>query len=62
MMFGDVILLGSNINVIKRSRDDLFDASNEVDVSVNVENSCKFMSRHQNAARNHNMKLVNGCF
>jgi hypothetical protein len=39
MISDDVILLSANINFIKRSRDDQFDASKEADASVNAENS-----------------------
>jgi hypothetical protein len=39
----------------------LIDASNEVGLTVNTEET-KYMPRHQNAGRNHNVKIANRSF
>jgi hypothetical protein len=51
-------LLGDNIIAIKKNMETLIEASKEVGLEVNTEET-KYMllSRHQNAGQNHNMKI-----
>jgi hypothetical protein len=53
----DVNLLGDNIDTINKNRETLFDASKEVALEVNVENT-KYMlvSRNRNAGQNRDIK------
>jgi hypothetical protein len=57
------ILLGDNIDTIKKNSETLTDASKEVGLEVNTEKT-KYMSlsRHQNAGQNRDSKRVNRCF
>jgi hypothetical protein len=58
---GDVNLLEGNICTVKENTGALFHASKEVSLEVNTENTkYMLMSRHQNAAQKHNIKIVNG--
>jgi hypothetical protein len=59
----DVNLLGDNVDAIKKNTRTLTDASKEVGLEVNAEET-KFMllSRHQNAGQNHDIKIGNRCF
>jgi hypothetical protein len=58
-----VIVLGDNIETIKKNAETLIDASKEVGLEVNAEKT-KYMLllRHQNAGQNHGIKIVNRCF
>jgi hypothetical protein len=54
-----VNLLVDNINIIKKSTENLTDASKEGGLEVNAE---KTESRHQNAVQNQNLKTANRSF
>jgi hypothetical protein len=58
-----VNLLGNNIEKIKNTHKILIDASKEVGLEVNKEET-KYMllSQHQNAGQNHDIKIGNRCF
>jgi hypothetical protein len=56
-------LLGGNIVTIKKTTEILIDASKEVGLEVNTEKTkYMFLSRHQNAGQNHDIKLANRYF
>jgi hypothetical protein len=59
----DVNLLGDNIDAVEKNTETLIDASKEVGLEVNTEKT-KYMllSRHQNAGKNHDIKIGNRCF
>jgi hypothetical protein len=59
----DVNLLGDNIDTVKRNTHILIEASKEIGLEVNTEKT-KYMllSCHQNAGRNHDIKIANRCF
>jgi hypothetical protein len=55
----DVNLLSDNIDAIKKNTETLIDASKEVGLEVNTEKTKYiFLFRHQNAGRNHDIKIV----
>jgi hypothetical protein len=55
--------LGDNIKYIKKDVEVLLDASKEVGLEVNAEKTKDMLlSRHQNARKIHNIKIVNWCF
>jgi hypothetical protein len=58
----DANLLGDNIDTIKKNTEALIDASKEVGLEVNAENT-KYMllSLHQNAGQNQDIKTANSC-
>jgi hypothetical protein len=57
----DVNLLGDNVDTIKRNTQT--DSGKEVDLEVNAEKTKYiFLSRHQNAGQNHDIKIGNRCF
>jgi hypothetical protein len=58
-----VILLGDNIDTMKKNTETLIDASKEVGLEINVEKT-KYMlvSRHQNVCRNRGIKIANRSF
>jgi hypothetical protein len=57
------MLMGDNIDIVKKNKETLIDASKEVGLEVNAENT-KYMllSRHQNADQNHNIKIGDRSF
>jgi hypothetical protein len=60
-----VNLLGDNIQVvtIEENTEGLIDASKEVGLEAKAEKTkCMFLSRHQNAGQNHDIKIVNRSF
>jgi hypothetical protein len=59
----DVNQHGNNIDIVKKNRELLSDASKEVGLEVNAEKT-KYMllSRHQNAGQNHDMKIATRSF
>jgi hypothetical protein len=59
----DVNIVGGNIDSIKKNREALLDASNEVGLEVNrVKTKYMFLSCYQKAAQNHSIKLANRSF
>jgi hypothetical protein len=58
-----VNLLEDNINTIKKDTEAPVDISKKVGLEVNTaETKCMLMSHHQNAGKNHNIKLINRAF
>jgi hypothetical protein len=57
LAYGDVNVLRDKVDTIKQTTETLIDASKEVGLEINVENS-KYMllSRHQNAGKNRHTK------
>jgi hypothetical protein len=48
---------------MKKNEETVIDASKEVGLEVNAENTkCMLLSRHQNAGQNHNIKIANRSF
>jgi hypothetical protein len=59
----DVNLLGDNIDTIKKCTGTLIDASKEVCLEVNAEETnYMLLSRYQNARKNHDIKIANRSF
>jgi hypothetical protein len=59
----DVNLLGDNIDTIKKNTQTLIDASKDVYLEVNTEKTkYTFLSHHQNAGLNYDMKVANRSF
>jgi hypothetical protein len=53
------MLLGDNIDTIKKNKQTLIDASKEVGLEVNAEKTkYTFLSCHQNAGQNHDKKCL----
>jgi hypothetical protein len=57
------VIIYTIIDTIKKNMETLIDASKEVGLEVNTEKT-KYMllSRHQNAGKNHDIKISNRCF
>jgi hypothetical protein len=59
----DMNLLGDNIDTIKKNTQTIINASREIGLIVNIEKTkYMFLSRHQSASQNHDMKTANSCF
>jgi hypothetical protein len=59
----DVNLLEHNIDTIKKNTETLIDASKEVGLEINVEETMyMLLSRHQNAGQNRDIKIANRSF
>jgi ribosomal protein S2 len=55
--------MGDNIDATKKNTKTLIDASKEVGLEVNTEKSKYILlSHHQNAGKNHDIKIANRCF
>jgi hypothetical protein len=58
-----VNLLGDNINTVKKNKETLIDASKEVGLEVNSENTKYMLLPHlHNAGQTHNIKIANRYF
>jgi hypothetical protein len=62
LVYADVNLLGDNIDTIKKNTQTLIDPSKEISLEVNTE-KIKYMllSHHQNAGKNHDIRIGNRC-
>jgi hypothetical protein len=59
----DVNILGDNTDTIKKITQTLTDASKDVGLEVNTDKiKYIFLSRHQSAGQNHDIKIGNRCF
>jgi hypothetical protein len=59
----DVNLLGDNIDTIMKNTETLIDASKEVGLEINIdETKCMLLSCHQNVGRNRDIKITNRSF
>jgi ABC-type transport system substrate-binding protein len=59
----DVNLLGNNTDATKKNAETLIDASKKIGLKVNTEKTkFIFLSHHQNAGQNHNIKMANRSF
>jgi hypothetical protein len=59
----DVILLGDNIDTVKKNTETLIDASKEVGLEINVEKTkCMFLPCHQNISQKLDIKVANRLF
>jgi hypothetical protein len=56
-----MLILGDNINTVKKYAEALIDASKETDLEVNTEKTkYMLMSCHQSAGEDHNIKVAWG--
>jgi hypothetical protein len=63
LVCADDVVLEDNLNTLKKKTKALRDISKEVGVEINTEKSKYiFMSCHQNAGQNHNIKVTNWSF
>jgi hypothetical protein len=59
----DMNLLGDNTDIIKKNAQNLIDTIKEVGLEVNTEQTMyMLLSRHQNAAQNHDINIANRSF
>jgi hypothetical protein len=59
----NINLLGDNIDAMKKNTETPIDASKKVGLEVNAEKTKNtFLSRHQNAGQNHNIKIGDRSF
>jgi hypothetical protein len=59
----DVDLLGVNRDAIKKNTETSIDSSKEVGLELNTEKTkYTLLSHHQNAGKNHDLKIANTCF
>jgi hypothetical protein len=58
-----VNLLGDNIDTIKKNMETLIDASKEVGLEINIEETkCMLLSHHQHVGQNQDIKIANRLF
>jgi hypothetical protein len=63
LVYDDINLLGNGINTIKENTETLLDASKDVGLEINAENTkCMIMSRHLNSGKNQNIRIANESF
>jgi hypothetical protein len=60
LIYADVNLLGDNLDTIKKDTETLIDASKEVGLQANAEETkCMLLSRHRYAGQNHKINIAN---
>jgi hypothetical protein len=59
LLYAHDIILGEDINTLKKNKEVLFEASREVGLEVNTENlDYMFVSHHQRVGQNHNLLIA----